>query len=156
MGNVAPLLGPISDIGNDPALVAAISTIADEGVAPVVRDMKLRVMAAEPGRVRFELDVVPHLVHGGGVLCGQAIMAAMDTGMVLMMASLSNGAEPSFTTVQLATNFERGVPGDSGTVVFEAVATKPGRALVFGEVGLYLPDGRRAASATSTYMWLNA
>ena len=43
---------------------------------------------------------------------------------------------------------------DVGEVQFEARISKPGRTLVFGEVELYLPDGKRAAHATSTYMWL--
>lgn len=150
----APTLSPISDIDDDRQLVAAITEVLETGTSPMVRDLGMRVTAAEPGRVRFDVDVTPSTVHGGGVFCGQAIMACMDTGMVLMMASLAKDREPTFTTVQLATSFERAVPGDVGTVTFEAIATKPGRSLVFGEVGLHLPDGRRAASATSTYMWL--
>jgi acyl-coenzyme A thioesterase PaaI-like protein len=46
------------------------------------------------------------------------------------------------------------VPEDVGTVTFEAWATKPGRSLVFGQIDLTLPNGKRAASATTTYMWL--
>jgi acyl-coenzyme A thioesterase PaaI-like protein len=88
------------------------------------------------------------------VLCGQAILACMDTGMVFVMMSLNQAAAGNFTTVQLQTSFERGVPADVGEVTFEARASKTGRTLVFGEVELFLPDGRRAAHATSTYMWL--
>ena len=117
-------------------------------------DFGLRIIAAKPGRVRFELDVTEHLTHGGGVLSGQAILGCMDTGMVFVMMSLRPDADASFTTVSLATNFERGVPQDVGTVTFEASATKPGRSLVFGQIDLFLPNGKRAASATTTYMWL--
>ena len=109
---------------------------------------------AEPGRVRFDLKVTDHVTHAGGVLCGQAILACMDTGMVFVMSSLSEGEMPPFTTVQLNTIFERGVPDDVGVVTFEARVTKPGRSLVFGQIDLLLPDGRRAAGATTTYMWL--
>ena len=117
-------------------------------------DFGLRIIAAKPGRVRFELDVIERLTHGGGVLSGQAILGCMDTGMVFVMMSLRPDADASFTTVSLATNFERGVPQDVGTVTFEASATKPGRSLVFGQIDLFLPNGKRAASATTTYMWL--
>ncbi len=89
-----------------------------------------------------------------GVLCGQAIMACMDTGMVFVMSSLADGEIPPFTTVQLQTSFERAVPGDVGVVSFDARATKPGRSIVLGEVELLLPDGRRAAAASTTYVWL--
>jgi acyl-coenzyme A thioesterase PaaI-like protein len=120
--------------------------------APWVRALGLRVTAAERGEVTFELDVRPDQVHTGGVLCGQALMAAFDTGMVLVMASLD--AERMFTTVQMNAVFERGIPEDTGTVTFRAHATKPGRSLVFGQVDCYLPDTKRAATATTTYMWL--
>ncbi len=132
-------------------------TIADryaEGGAGFMHDLGLTVVEAEPGRVRFTLDVTDHLVHGGGVLCGQTILACMDTGMVFVMMSIDDRPDATFTTVSLQTNFERGVPGDVGKVTFDARATKTGRSLVFGQVDLLLPDGRRAASATTTYMWL--
>jgi uncharacterized protein (TIGR00369 family) len=125
-----------------------------DGGAGFMHDLGLTVVDAEPGRVRFTLKVTEHLVHGGGVLCGQTILACMDTGMVFVMMSLNEAADGNFTTVSLQTNFERGVPGDVGEVTFEAHATKTGRSLVFGQVDLMLPDGRRAASATTTYMWL--
>jgi acyl-coenzyme A thioesterase PaaI-like protein len=143
-----------TSIDNDPALAASITEAFAAGGSGLMADFGLRIIAAEPGRVRFELDVTEHLTHGGGVLSGQAILGCMDTGMVFVMMSLRPDADASFTTVSLATNFERGVPQDVGTVTFEASATKPGRSLVFGQIDLFLPNGKRAASATTTYMWL--
>jgi acyl-coenzyme A thioesterase PaaI-like protein len=141
-------------IDHDPALSASITEAFAAGGSGLMADFGLRIVAAEPGRVRFELDVIERLTHGGGVLSGQAILGCMDTGMVFVMMSLRPDADASFTTVSLATNFERGVPQDVGTVTFEAWATKPGRSLVFGQIDLFLPNGKRAASATTTYMWL--
>jgi acyl-coenzyme A thioesterase PaaI-like protein len=135
-------------------LAAAITERYAEGGAGFMHDLGLTVVDAEPGRVRFTLKVTEHLVHGGGVLCGQTILACMDTGMVFVMMSLRDAADTQFTTVQLNTVFERGVPDDVGEVTFVAFATKTGRTLVFGQIDLLLPDGRRAASATTTYMWL--
>lgn len=135
-------------------LIDTITTQYAQGGAGFVNDLGLTLTAAEPGVVQFTLGITPHVVHGGGVLCGQAIMACMDTGMVFVMFSLAAGRDPSFTTVQLQTTFERGVPGDTDTVTFHARATKPGRQLVFGEIDMFLPDGRRAAHATTQYMWL--
>jgi uncharacterized protein (TIGR00369 family) len=135
-------------------LARRIAELYAEGGAGFMHDLGLTVVDAEPGRVRFTLKVTEHLVHGGGVLCGQTILACMDTGMVFVMMSLNEAADGNFTTVSLQTNFERAVPGDVGEVTFEARATKTGRSLVFGQVDLLLPDSRRAASATTTYMWL--
>lgn len=124
----------------------------ESATAPWVRDLAMRITAATAGDVTFELDVRPEQVHVGGVLCGQAIMAGFDTGMVFVMASLDSTR--MFTTVTLNSVFERGVPADAGTVTFRARATKPGRTLVFGQVDCLLPNGSRAATATTTYMWL--
>lgn len=135
-------------------LVEAISARFAEGGSEFAHDLGLTILDAVPGRVRFSLKVTERLVHGGGVLCGQAILACMDTAMVFVMMSLNEAADGKFTTVQLQTSFERGVPDDVGEVEFEAWATKTGRTLVFGQIDLLLPDGRRAATATTTYMWL--
>ena len=139
---------------DDPTLRATIETSYAEGGAPLMHGLGLRLRSATPGRVRFEVDVVDHITHGGGVMCGQAILGCMDTGMVFVMMSLGDPAGRSFTTVSLNTVFERAVPEDVGTVTFEAWSTRPGRTLVFGQVDLFLPDGRRAATATTTYMWI--
>jgi uncharacterized protein (TIGR00369 family) len=135
-------------------LAARIAARFADGGSRLMREFELQVTHAEIGLVRFSLPVTPRLVHGGGVLSGQAIMACMDTGMVFVMMSLRNADDVNFTTVELKTSFERGVPADVGEVTFEARATRPGRTLVFGEIDLFLPDGKRAASATTTYMWL--
>ena len=135
-------------------LAERIAALFDEGGSVLMREMHLDITHAEPGLVRFTLPVTERLTHGGGVLCGQAIMACMDTGMVFVMMSLNDAADPNFTTVEQKTMFERGVPADIGAVHFEARATKPWRTLVFGEIELRLPDGTRAASATTTNMWL--
>jgi uncharacterized protein (TIGR00369 family) len=135
-------------------LATAITARYAEGGAPFMHDLGLTISEAEPGHVRFTLPVVERLTHAGGVLCGQAILACMDTAMVFVMMSLNAAADGNFTTVQLQTSFERGVPDDIGEVTFDARATKTGRSLVFGEIDLVLPDGRRAASATTTYLWL--
>lgn len=135
-------------------LAASITHRYAEGGAPLMNEMGLTITDAHPGRVRFTLPVAERLTHSGGVLCGQAILGCMDTGMVFVMMSLNDDPESSFTTVQLQTSFKRGVPADVGEVMFEAHATKTGRTLVFGEIDLFLPDGARAAHATTTYMWL--
>ena len=135
-------------------LAASITQRYAEGGAPLMHEMGLMITEAQPGLVRFTLPVAPRLTHAGGVLCGQAIMACMDTGMVFVMMSLKDEPDAHFTTVQLQTSFKRGVPADIGEVTFEAHATKTGRTLVFGEIDLLLPDGTRAAHATTTYMWI--
>ena len=139
---------------HDPDLAATIAANFAEGGSTLMHEFDIEITHALAGVVRFDLPVAARLCHGGGVLSGQAIMACMDTGMVFVMMSLTDDPDATFTTVELKTSFERGVPADVGEVVFEARATKPGRTLVFGEIDLLLPNGKRAANATTTYMWI--
>ncbi len=138
---------------SDRGMIARIAASYAEDGAGIMHDLGLRITSASTGRVRFDVDVVDHITHGGGVMCGQAILGCMDTGMVFVMMSLDQ-PDRGFTTVSLNTTFERAVPEDIGTVTFDAHVTKPGRSLVFGQIDLFLPNGKRAATATTTYMWL--
>jgi uncharacterized protein (TIGR00369 family) len=122
--------------------------------APWVRQLALRVTAAEPGRVELLLPVAPQHVHGGGVLCGQTLMAAADTAMVLAVMTHLEGRFKPMTTVQLQTSFLRPVPGTSGEVKLVARVLKMGRTLAFGEIEAFTANGDLAAQATTTYALL--
>jgi len=119
-----------------------------------VRDLQYTVTAVERGFVSFRLPVRSELVHYGGVLCGQAIMSAMDTGMVMAVASMHDGEFPPMGTVQLQVSFLRSVPEGFGDATFEARILKRGRSLVFGEVELRRAGNELAAHATTTYALL--
>ena len=92
-------------------------------------------------------------MHAGGVLCGQTMMAAADTAMVLAVMTQLGGFKP-MTTVQLQTSFLRPVAGDGGARASVARVLRMGRKLVFGEVQLLGADGELAAHATTTYALL--
>lgn len=121
--------------------------------APYVQDLGLRVISAGAGEVTLALPVTGHLVHGGGVLCGQAIMAAMDTAMVLALCAQHGGFRP-MTTVQLQTAFLRPVPADAGEVSLLARVLRTGKTLAYGDIALTGADGKLAAHATTTYALL--
>ena len=122
-------------------------------VSPWVTELDLRLLEARPGEVVLALPVAPRLVHGGGVLCGQAMMAAADTAMVLAISSRLGGFRP-MTTVQLQTSFLRPIAGDSGEARLVARVLRLGKSLVFGEIELFNAAGRLAAHATTTYALL--
>ncbi len=118
-----------------------------------VKALDLRVLEARPGEVVLALPVAaPHL-PGGGVLCGQTMMAAADSAMVLAVASQLGGFKP-MTTVQMNTSFLRPVPGDAGSATVVARVLRMGKSLVFGEIEVQGPDGKLAAHATTTYALL--
>lgn len=122
-------------------------------VAPWVRGLGLQVTEARSGEVVLRLPVSPMLVHGGGVLCGQAMMAAADTAMVLAVMTRLGGFKP-MTTVQLQTSFLKPVPGNSGEARLLARVLRMGKSLVFGEILLHSAGGDLAAHATTTYALL--
>jgi uncharacterized protein (TIGR00369 family) len=135
-------------------MLEALQQALSERVAPIVRGIGLRVVGASKDEVTLALPVVPYVVHGGGVLCGQAIMAAMDTAMVLALIAHADGVYRPMTTVQLQTTFMRGVPADIGEVTLIGRVLRAGKSLVFGEIELLTPDGKLSAQATTTYALL--
>jgi uncharacterized protein (TIGR00369 family) len=137
---------PAIDVGS---LEDALANI----VAPWVRELELGVLEARAGEVTLALPVTPRHVHGGGVLCGQTMMAAADTAMVLAVMTRLGGFRP-MTTVQLQTSFLRPIAGDSGTARVVARVLRMGKSLVFGEIELRSADDQLAAHATTTYALL--
>jgi len=134
-------------------LVERLRAEIDQIAAPIVKSLGLQLIEADAEHVRLTMPVTSHLVHGGGVLCGQAIMAAVDTAMVLALAAALDGFRP-MTTVQLQTSFLRPVPGDAIEVHITARVLRKGKSLAFGEIEVATPDGRLAAHATTTYALL--
>ena len=153
--------------------LAALQTLLTSVVAPWVTELNLRVLAATPGEVTLALPIAPRHVHGGGVLCGQSMMAAADTAMILAIVSQTGAFQP-MTTVQLQTSFLRPIPGKPAGKPAGNPAGNPtgdadgppaearviarvlrlGKRLVFGEIEVQDPAGRLAAHATTTYALL--
>lgn len=127
--------------------------ILDSIVAQWVREIGLELIEAKPGEVVVRLPVAAKHVHAGGVLCGQTMMAASDTAMVLAVTSHLGAFRP-MTTVQLNTSFLRPVAGDSGEVRVVARVLRAGRNLVFGEIELLDTQGKLAAHSMTTYALL--
>jgi uncharacterized protein (TIGR00369 family) len=120
--------------------------------APWVQQLGLRVEAIGGGEATLLLPFDERLTRVGGTICGQALMAAADTSMVLAIASQLGGFKP-MTTVGLNATFMRPVSG--GDVRIVARVLKPGRTLMFGEIEIAAAaDGKLAAHATTTYAML--
>ena len=128
---------------------AALQATLDRIAADYVKRLNLRVETVAPGEVTLTLPVSPELVHGGGVLCGQAIMSAADTAMLLAMVAQLGEFRP-MTTVQLQTSFLRPVPKDSVAVAITARVLRSGKSLCYGNVDFRV-DEKLAAHATTTY-----
>lgn len=116
--------------------------------APWVRALNLRVerVHAEGAHLRLPFD--PALCRTGGTICGQALMAAADTSMVMAIGGVLGEFRP-MTTVSQTMNFMRPVAG--GDVMILARVVKPGRTIMFGEITLTGADGKVVAAASCTY-----
>jgi uncharacterized protein (TIGR00369 family) len=132
---------------------AALQSTLDTIAADYVKQLGLRVETVEPGQVTLRLPVSPGIVHAGGVVCGQAIMAAADTAMLVAMIAQLGEFRP-MTTVQLQTSFVRPVPKDAASLVVIARVLRPGKTLSYGDVEFRTEDGKLAAHATTTYALL--
>ncbi|HEY2560873.1 MAG TPA: PaaI family thioesterase [Caldimonas sp.] len=132
---------------------AALQATLDRVAADYVKRLHLRVETVAPGEVTLTLPVSPELVHAGGVLCGQAIMSAADTAMLLAMIAQLGEFRP-MTTVQLQASFVRPVLRDVVGVAVVARVRRFGKTLSYGDIEFSTSGGRLAAHATATYALL--
>ena len=84
----------------------------------------------------------------GGTVCGQALMTAADTAMVIAIAAAAGGFRP-MATVGQNISFMR--PLSSVDVLVTARVLRLGRTLAFGEIEMRAAGGPLAAHATTTY-----
>jgi uncharacterized protein (TIGR00369 family) len=132
--------------------IVTLQKTLDEIAAEYVRRLNLRVESIDAGAdsVNLSLPVTPELVHAGGVLCGQAIMSAADTAMLVAMIAKIGEFKP-MTTVQMQTSFLRPVPKTVASVTVRAAVLRFGKTLSYGGVEFRGPDGKIVAHATTTY-----
>lgn len=119
--------------------------------APWITAMDLQVLEVGKGQVVLKMPIKRDYVHVGGVMCGQAAMAAVDTAMVLAMMAELDEFRP-MTTVQLQTSFLRPLSGEHCTV--RATVLRSGKSLAFGSIDIESADGKLAVQATTTYALL--
>jgi uncharacterized protein (TIGR00369 family) len=123
--------------------------ILAENFAPWVQALRLEVLSCAEGVAELRLPFDASLVRVGGTICGQALMSAADTAMVIAISASLGGFKP-MATVSQNISFMRPVWGKD--VLVTARVLKPGRTLVFGEIGMRAAgEERLAVHATTTY-----
>jgi uncharacterized protein (TIGR00369 family) len=115
-----------------------------------VQELGLRVESFQPeGVVTLRLPVNDRLSRVGGMVCGQAMMAAADTAMVLALMALWGEFRPC-TTVQLNTSFLKPLANQDGLVTASVI--RAGKSLAFGEIDIVgATDGKSVCRASTTY-----
>lgn len=129
-------------------LQAALATY----FAPWVQALGLTVEEADDAGVLVRLPMQLQLAREGGMVCGQAMMAAADTCMVLALMHHWGGFRPC-TTVQMNTSFLKPLAGQDGLV--QAKPIRVGKSLAFGEIDISgAIDRRSVCRVTTTYALL--
>jgi uncharacterized protein (TIGR00369 family) len=120
--------------------------------APWVQALGMQVEAVGQGSVTLRLPQNDQLSRVGGIVCGQAMMAAADTAMALALIRHFGQFRPC-TTVQLSSSFLKPLSGQDALV--EARVLRAGKTMVFGEIDLRgATDGKSVCRASTTYALL--
>ena len=131
---------------------ASLQQALSELFAPWVQALGLQVEAVSGGEVTLRLPHSDQLSRVGGMLCGQAMMAAADTAMVLALISHFGAFRPC-TTVQLSSTFLKPLSNQDALVT--ARVLRAGKSMAFGEIDLRgAEDGKSAFRASTTYALL--
>ncbi|HSV36898.1 MAG TPA: PaaI family thioesterase [Ramlibacter sp.] len=131
-----------------PTLQSALA----EYFAPWVQSLELKVEAFDADSVTVRLPQSSELSRVGGMLCGQAMMAAADTAMVLALVNHFGQFRPC-TTVQMNSSFLK--PLSNQDALVQARVLRAGKSLAFGEIDLRgADDGKSVCRATTTYALL--
>ena len=123
-----------------------------EYFAPWVQALGLKVEGFDADSVTLRLPQNAELSRVGGMLCGQAMMAAADTAVALALVNQFGQFRPC-TTVQMNTSFLRPLSGQDALV--QATIVRAGKTLAFGEIDIRgADDGKSVARSSATYALL--
>ena len=145
--SIQPMSEPIPAVSAD-----TLSAALREWFAPWVQALGLQVESFGEGVATLRLPKNPELCRIGGMVCGQALMSAADTAMVLAIVTLLGNQRP-MTTVQLNTSFLKPLVDQDALVTARVV--RAGKNLVFGEIDIVAAaDGKSVCRASTTYALL--
>lgn len=135
-----------------PMTTQTLENALQDWFAPWVQALSLRVESFEVGTVTLRLPQQTALSRIGGMVCGQALMSAADTAMVLAIVT-QLGTERPMTTVQLNTSFPKPLANQDALVTARVI--RAGKSLVFGEIDIVAGgDGESVCRASTTYALL--
>ena len=117
--------------------------------APWVQDLDLTVIDASGEHVILAMQPGERLNRQGGIVAGQALMAAVDTAMVLAIWSSCGEAIPC-ATVDMNTSFLK--PATNVELTVTANVIRRGRSIVFARAEITSSkDNKLVVTATGTY-----
>ncbi len=132
--------------------IETLQTALADLFAPWVQALNLQADSFSSDSVVLRLPQNEQLSRLGGMLSGQAMLAAADTAMVLALINHFGEFRPC-TTVQLSTSFLKPLSGQDALI--EARIVRAGKALAFGEIDIRgAQDGKSVCRTSTTYALL--
>lgn len=126
-----------------------------EYFAPWVQALNLQVQPwneGDGGVVKLKLPNSDQLSRVGGMLCGQAMMAAADTAVVLALMAHFGAFRPC-TTVQMSTSFLKPLANDDALVTAQLI--RAGKSTAFVDVNIAAAStGASVCRASAVYALL--
>ena len=117
--------------------------------APWVQDLDLQIDSISRLRCKFTLNYSEKLVRAGNIICGQAIVSAADTAMIVAVIS-AIGKYQEITTVDIACKYLRPLLKKGGSLETEIL--KLGQRLVIGRITIKdIESNKLAAEISCTY-----
>ncbi|MGL4497225.1 MAG: PaaI family thioesterase [Beijerinckiaceae bacterium] len=132
--------------------LAAARHLLRDVFAPWIQALDLTVEKIEGSIATLRLPVSPALAREGGIICGQALMAAADTAFVFAVSAASGRYRP-MTTVDQTTHFLK--PAVGADILVIAEVTRLGKGMAFGRVDLVsTKDNKPVALVQTAYALL--
>ena len=117
--------------------------------APWIQALNLEAVEVSPEHAVLKLPYSDDLCRVGEMICGQAMVSAADTAMVIAIVSGMGSFKP-FGTVDLTSNFMRPVSGEG--IILTARIMRMGRSMAFCNTELHGSEsGKFSAFCTGTY-----
>ena len=133
---------------------AALDAALTDYFNPWVQALGLKLEAFSPTSVTLLLPRNDQVMRMGDMLCGQAMMAASDTAMVIALINHFGEFRPC-TTVHLNSTFLKPLSAQDALVEIRLV--RVGKTLAFGEVDIRgAHDGKSVYRASVTYALLES
>ena len=123
-------------------------TLLSSVTAPWIKSLALKVDSISNWKCKFTLNYNEKLVRAGDIICGQAIVSAADTAMIVAVIS-AIGEYQEITTVDISCKYLR--PLSSGGSI-ETEILKLGQRLVVGRITIKdIESNKSAAEISCTY-----
>lgn len=138
----------MNDLDKPTINLSAARSYYKEIFAPWIQDLNIAIDAIDNEKVVMTLPYNERLCRVGGIVCGQSLMALIDTCMVYV-CFIGHGKFINCATVNQNTSFLRPAINTDVTAIGQVV--KSGRTLVFGEVLLTNSEQKSVCNASLTY-----